>query len=90
MNDKKVRTYVIPKEGEQYLQYRENYAEGVMKPLCNMENIRKNAKMVIGCNIIETDLKFIDLLDEGYKCFLIGLYNSTVCSLQYGSGEIML
>jgi hypothetical protein len=77
------KTYVIPKEDEQYLQNREDHAEGITKPLCNIENIRKNAKVVVGCNIIESDFKFINLVDEGYKCFLIGMYHSTVslCSM---------
>ncbi|MFL6360929.1 MAG: hypothetical protein ACJ72V_16530, partial [Nitrososphaeraceae archaeon] len=45
--------------------------------------VRKNAKLVNGCNIIEFENKFIPLLDEGYQSFLIGFYHSTIslCSI---------
>lgn len=75
--------YAIPKEGEEYIAKREKYAEDKIRLLCDVNNIHKNARMVAGCNLIEEDLKFIVLVDEAYKSFLIGLYHSTVslCSM---------
>lgn len=45
--------------------------------------LRKNAKLVKGCNIIEFENKFIPILYEAYQSFLIGLYHSTIslCSI---------
>src|SRR5207244_3443544 len=45
--------------------------------------VQENASTVIGIGIIESDSKFIRLLDEAYTCFLLGLYYSTVslCSV---------
>ena len=40
--------------------------------------MRKNAKLVKGCNIIEFENKFIPILDEAYQSFLIGLYHSKI------------
>ena len=66
--------YAIPKANEEYLQDRAIYAEKIIKKLCNNRTIRNNARLVVGCSIIESEYKFINLLDEGYKSFLIGLY----------------
>jgi hypothetical protein len=75
--------YVIPKENEQFLQSREDYADESIEPLCNRESIHNNARLVIGCSIIHFEYKFIELLDEAYKSFLVGLHYSTVslCSM---------
>ena len=76
--------YAIPKQNEGYLKSPENYAEERVKDLCNnIERVRKNAKLVDGCSGIQSENKFVILLDEGYLSFLIGLYHSTVsiCSI---------
>lgn len=77
-------SYVIPKQNEGDVQAIETYAEEKVKKLCNnIESVRRNAKLVNGCNIIEFENKFIPLLDEGYQSFLIGFYHSTIslCSI---------
>jgi hypothetical protein len=76
--------YTIPKQNEAYVKGVDSYAEEKVKELCNnLERVRTNAKLVTGCNAIEFEYKFIILLDEGYRSFLIGLYHSTVsiCSI---------
>jgi hypothetical protein len=55
-----------------------------VKELCNnIEGVRKNARLVAGCSVIEFENKFVILLDEGYRSFLIEHYHSTVsiCSI---------
>jgi hypothetical protein len=77
-------SYVIPKQNEGDVHAIETYAEDKVKKLCNnVESVRKNAKLVKGCNIIEFENKFIPILDEAYQSFLIGLYHSTIslCSI---------
>ena|GEM_PF-1992671 len=76
--------YAIPKQNEGYVKKPEDYAEERVKEICdNIERVRKNAKLVNGCNGIEFENKFVILLHEGYLSFLIGLYHSTVslCSV---------
>jgi hypothetical protein len=75
--DRKV--YVIPKQGEK----REDQANKVIDRLISNADVAKNASSVDGINIIEVDYKFVRLLDEAYKSFLLGLYYSTIslCSI---------
>jgi hypothetical protein len=61
--------YAIPRENEQYIVSREKHAEEKLKPHFNIDNIYKNARIVVGCRIIQFDYKFISLLDEAYKSF---------------------
>lgn len=62
---------------------REAYARRVIAALCSQAPIERNAGLVVGTNIINADYKFIKVLDEAYKSFLLGLYHSTVslCSI---------
>jgi hypothetical protein len=62
---------------------REDYAKKVINDLYSQPPLEKNAGLVKGINIIKADYKFIKLLDEAYKSFLLGLYHSTVslCSI---------
>lgn len=69
--------YIIPKQ-DGHLQNREDYAKKIIGDLCGSAPIQKNAAVVRGINIIKREYKFIRLLDEAYKSFLIGLYHSTI------------
>ena len=75
--------YTIPKLDEGYLENRNIYAKKIIEDLYKSAPILANASVVNGFGIIESDYKFIKLLDEAYKCFLLGLYHSTVslCSV---------
>lgn len=75
--------YVIPKQDKGYLHNREHYAKKIIGDLCSSAYIQNNAAVVIGINIIRVEYKFVRLLDEAYKSFLLGLYHSTVslCSM---------
>lgn len=75
--------YTIPKLDKGYLENRETYAKKIIEDVYKLAPIQTNASVVNGFDIIQTDYKFIKLLDEAYKCFLLGLYHSTVslCSV---------
>ncbi len=76
--------YFIPKQNEGIIKDVETYAEEKVKELYNnIDQVRKNARLVIGCGFIEFENKFAILLDEAYRSFLIGHYYSTVsiCSI---------
>ena len=55
----------------------------MISDLCSQAPVERNAGFVVGTNIINADYKFIKVLDEAYKSFLLGLYHSTVllCSI---------
>jgi hypothetical protein len=71
------RIYIIPKQDGR-LQNREDYAKKIVGDLCGSAPIETNAAVVKGINIINAEYKFVRLLDEAYKSFLIGLYHSTI------------
>jgi hypothetical protein len=63
--------YVIPKQKKGRLQNREDYAMKIVGKLYDSQSIQRNAAAVRGINIIKVEYKFIRLLDEAYKSFLI-------------------
>ncbi len=75
--------YIIPKPDTEFIEDRKTYAKKIIEELCKSAPIPKNASVVNGIGIIQSDYKFVILLDEAYKCFLLGLYHSTVslCSV---------
>jgi hypothetical protein len=70
--------YIIPKQNKGYLQNREEYAKKIIGDLCGSAPLQVNAAIVTGIDIINGEYKFVRLLDEAYKSFLIGLYHSTI------------
>jgi hypothetical protein len=76
--------YAIPKSDKGYLSDKISYARNIIQVLYNSAPILQNAPKVIGFDVIDyRDLKFIRLVDEAYKCFLLGMYYSAVslCSV---------
>jgi len=75
--------YIIPKPDTEFLENRKTYAKKIIEELIKSAPVTENASVIEGTGIIQSDYKFIILLDEAYKCFLLGLYNSTVslCSV---------
>ena len=69
--------YVIPKANDR-LETREQYALRIIEGIYDKDKTRKNANLINGCNIIRGEFKFVVLLDQAYKSFLLGLYYTTV------------
>lgn len=56
----------------------EEYAFNISSELIERSRIEKCARLIDGCNVITYENNFVALLDQGYKSFLLGLYNATV------------
>lgn len=79
MSDKSSFTgYAIPKQGQSYITTIEEYAFNISSELIARSRIEKNARLIAGCNVITYENNFVTLLDQGYKSYLLGLYNATV------------
>lgn len=69
-SDSSDRIYVIPKADDKGLT-REQFALDHIEKIYDKDQIRKNANLINGYNIIKGDFKFVSLLDEAYKAFLL-------------------
>jgi endo-1,4-beta-mannosidase len=76
-NDNFVR-YAIPKKDQNYITNREVHAWKIVSKLYDKTKIEENSRLTNGCNIINFYNKFVGLLDEAYKSFLLGLNYSAV------------
>lgn len=48
------------------------------KEIFDDKRIIKNARLIVGCEIIDFENRFTGILDLAYKSFLLGMYYSTV------------
>jgi hypothetical protein len=81
--DDNIVGYAIPKKDQNYITNRKEHAWKIVSKLYDKAKIEENSRLTNGCNIINFNNKFVGLLDEAYKSFLLGLNYSAIslCSM---------
>jgi hypothetical protein len=69
--------YCIPKYTDKYFLGTDLVSQ-LRKETFDDERIIKNARLIVGCEIIDFENRFTGILDLAYKSFLLGMYYSTV------------